>query len=176
MDLVSAKRAVELQDDNIRAMAAKEGLSVEEMLFTLMRDTPELFGAMQDWDDVQNVCTAAIRELMPFSSCREIYELVLHVVKLYDTQVITVLRIFSDVRRLAFFVNEMIETMLEVGPYKQAIEAEVAKFSSESDRIAVRGLVLRRITSAEVREILVHDKARFFKAEIKRSVPESDRD
>lgn len=170
MDFVSAGRAKELQQENILAQAHKQGIPTEEVLFSLMRYTPELFGAMQDWEDIQNICTAAIRELEPYISFRQIYDLVMHVVKLYDTHVITVLRVFSDVKRLAYFINEMIETMLEVPAYAEAIEQQVSLLTNgEKDKVASRGFVLRRITSPEVREVLLNDKAKFFKAEIKRS-------
>ncbi len=80
------------------------------------------------------------------------------------------LRAFSDVKRLAFFVNEMVETLLEVPAYSAMIDQQVFAFTNgDKDRIVARGFVLRRITSTEVRALLMKDKGKFFKAEIMRS-------
>ena len=106
-----------------------------------MRETPEVCGAMQDWDDIPNICIAVLRELKAFLPFQQAHDRVLHVIKLYDTQVITVLRAFSDVKRLAFFVNEMVETLLEVPAYSAMIDQQV----------------------------FMNDKGKFFKAEILRS-------
>lgn len=163
-------RSKKLQPENVRTTALKLGLSEEKIIFSYMRETPEVCGAMQDWDDIPNICIAVIRELKAFFTFQQAHDRVLHVIKLYVTQVITVLRAFSDVKRLAFFVNEMIETLLEVPAYSAMIDQQVFAFTNgDRDRIVARGFVLRRITSTEVRALLMKDKGKFFKAEIMRS-------
>ena len=64
---------------------------------------------MSDWDDIRSISLAVMHELRPYQSYQDIYVFVMRVVNLYDTQIISVLRTFSDVRRLAYFVHEMIE-------------------------------------------------------------------
>ena len=152
-----------LQEENVRMIADKRGLSVEEALFSMMKTQPFMFGATSDWEDIRPICIAVIRELLPYKSCEEIYHFVLRVVTLYDTEVITVLRVFSDVRRLAYFVNEMIESLLEIPSYCDFI---VHKYGADpTDKIMLRGLVLKRITSEGVQEIFLEDTSRFFRAE-----------
>lgn len=170
---ISTKRWKELEPENIRAIAKERGISEEDAVFSLMRDVPAMFAIMQDWDDMRTISTAVIRELKPYMSFRNIYAFVMRVVNLYDTQVISVLRIptESDVKRLAYFVNEMVESMLEVRPYYEHVERIVADESGQADRIIMRGYVLRQITSSQVRDILVGDMAHFFRAEIIRTEP-----
>lgn len=153
----------ELKDENVRALAKSRGITEEQALFSLMKKCPALFGAMQDWDDVKPICIAVMRELKGYLPFRDIFEIVLRVLNYYDTQVICVLRVFSDVQRLAYFVNEMIESMLEVAGYAAAVKKEFSLHSQ--DRLIMRGIVLKRITSVEVQKTLINDKMKFFKAE-----------
>ena len=170
MNSAISTRSKKLQPEYVRTTSLKLGLSEEEIIFSYMRETPEVCGAMQDWDDIPNICIAVLRELKALLTFQQAHDQVLHVIKLYDTQVITVLRAFSDVKRLAFFVNEIVETLLEVPAYSAMIDQQVFAFTNgDKDRIVARGFVLRRITSTEVRALLMKDKGKFFKAEIMRS-------
>ena len=156
MESANNKYAEQLQQESVLFMSRQQGIPEEEIIFGLMRSTPEVVGAMQDWDDIQNICIAVIRELKPYVSFRQIYDLVNRVVRLYDTQIITVLRVYSDVKRLAYFINEMIEVMLETPAYCAHVEQTVRSFTGEKDdRVAARGVVLRRITSPEVRKLFI---------------------
>ena len=92
-----------------------------------------------------------------------IYVFVMRVVNLYDTQIISVLRTFSDVRRLAYFVHEMIEGLLEIPLYQTNLAKEYGV--SPDDKIILRGIVLNRITSPEVRKLFQDDRDRYFRAE-----------
>lgn len=65
-----------------------------------------------------------MHELRPYQSYQDIYVFVMRVVNLYDTQIISVLRTFSDVRRLAYFVHEMIEGLLEIPLYQTNLAKE----------------------------------------------------
>lgn len=59
-------RSKKLQPENVRTTALKLGLSEEKIIFSYKRETPEVCGAMQDWDDIPNICIAVIRELKAF--------------------------------------------------------------------------------------------------------------
>ena len=136
-------RSKKLQPENVRTTALKLGLSEEEIIFSYMRETPEVCGAMQDWDDIPNICIAVLRELKAFLTFQQAHDRVLHVIKLY---------------------------LLEVPAYSAMIDQQVFAFTNgDKDRIVARGFVLRRITSTEVRALLMKDKGKFFKAEIMRS-------
>ncbi len=89
MNSAISTRSKKLQPENVRTTALKLGLSEEEIIFSYMRETPEVCGAMQDWDDIPNICIAVIRELKAFLIFQQAHDRVLHVIKLYDTQVIT---------------------------------------------------------------------------------------
>ena len=91
------------------------------------------------------------------------FRLVLQKVHEYDTQVICVIRAFSDVRRLAYFVNEMVETLLENNGYRRMILKTYDL--DERERLVMRGIVLNRITTAEIREVLLSDRCRYFETE-----------
>ena len=157
------KRKKELRPEAVEALARERGITPEEAVFSLMKTSPSLFGALSDWDDVRTITIAAIRELRPFLSYADIYTLMLRVIDLYDTQVISVLRVFSDVKRLAYFVNEMIEQLGDIPDYRSAVCSTYDL--SPDNRLAVRGVILKRITSPEVRQVLLEDRGRYFKAE-----------
>ena len=164
LEYMSVKRRKELEPAKVREMAAQLGLTEEETVFSLMKRHPALFGAMNDWDDIRNITIAVIRELKGCVSYREIYEMILRVVDLYDTQVISVLRVFSDVKRLAYFVNEMIESMLEMPDYRDKLTAQYGL--TTADKLALRGIVLERITNQGVRDVFMKDRCRYFSAEV----------
>lgn len=170
---LNVKRQKELKPENIEKIVASKKISQEEAVFGLMRDVPALFGAMSDWDDISNISIAVIGQLKHFMSYEDCYKLVLRVVTLYDVNVVTIVRSFSDVRRLAYFVNEMIESMLEVPEYAAYIQKEVAEKFNTNDHTLSRGVVLRKITREAVQTLLVNDKERFFKAELMRTANES---
>ena len=120
-DTIPARFKEKLSDEAIQEVVKQRGITEEEAIFNLMKNQPTMYGAMSDWDDIRNISMAVIKELRPYRSCREAYEFVMNVVTLYDTRVISVLRVFSDVRRLAIFVHEMIESLLEIPQYRRAI-------------------------------------------------------
>lgn len=152
-----------LSEDAIKALAEERGISEEEAIFHWMKNQPTMYGAMSDWDDIRNISIAVIRELRPYRSCSEVYEFVMNVVTLYDTRVISVLRVFSDVRRLAIFVHEMIESLLEVPQYRRGI---INLYHVDAnDQILLRGIVLKRITREPVQTLFEEDRNRFFRAE-----------
>ena len=160
---LSDKRKKDLSTAAVEALASERGITVEEAVFTRMKTSPSLFGALSDWDDVRTITIDAIRELRPFLPYADIYAILLRVIDLYDTQVISVLRVFSDVRRLAYFVNEIVEQLNDVVPYREAV---VSFYGLDpSNRLAVRGAILKRITSPELRTLLLNDRGRYFKAE-----------
>ncbi|WP_443744410.1 hypothetical protein [Sutterella sp.] len=144
-------------------LARRRGITEEEALFSIMRKQPSFYGALSDWDEFEPITIAVIREMKPYMTYAQISESLTRVVTLYDTQVISVLRVFSDVKRLAYFINEMIETLLEIDDYRRVLLAEYGL--DEADYIAARGLVLKRITSEDVQTLLFTDRNRFFRAE-----------
>lgn len=160
---LTSKRIRELEEGNIRTIAHTRGISEEEALFSLMKSQPCMFGAMSDWDDIRSISLAVMHELRPYQSSQDIYVFVMRVVNLYDTQIISVLRTFSDVRRLAYFVHEMIEGLLEIPLYQTNLAKEYGV--SPDDKIILRGIVLNRITSPEVRKLFQDDRSRYFRAE-----------
>ncbi|MDO4937149.1 MAG: hypothetical protein Q4E62_04460 [Sutterellaceae bacterium] len=166
---LTAEMKKALKPEAVRALAQSRGISEEEAVFGLLKRFPALFGAMSDWDDVRPITISVIRELKSCLSYKDILLMVLRVLNLYDTQVISVLRVFSDVKRLAYFVNEMIESMLEVNEYADAI-AQGYEITADN-RVALRGIVLKRITSDEVQKVFLNDKSRFFRAEAYCAMP-----
>lgn len=162
-DTMPARLKAQLKDEAIQAFAQDRGITEEEAIFNLMKNQPTMYGAMSDWDDIRNISIAVIRELRPYRSCREVYEFVMNVVTLYDTRVISVLRVFSDVRRLAIFVHEMIESLLEIPQYRRGI---IDQYQADAnDQILLRGIVLKRITREPVQTLFEEDRNRFFRAE-----------
>lgn len=152
-----------IRDEDVLALARARGETAEEALFRMMRKCPAAFGATCDWEDFGSISIAVMRELKPYKTYQAVYNLVLRVFQLYDTQVISVLRVFSDVERLAYFVNEMIETMLEVSHYRDALSVEYGV--DTANKIALRGIVLFRITSVGVRNVFKCENKAFFRAE-----------
>lgn len=152
-----------IRDEDVLALARARGETAEEALFRMMRKCPVAFGATCDWEDFGSISIAVMRELKPYKTYQAVYNLVLRVFQLYDTQVISVLRVFSDVERLAYFVNEMIETMLEVSHYRDALSVEYGV--DTANKIALRGIVLFRITSVGVRNVFKCENKAFFRAE-----------
>lgn len=162
-DYVTPRLEAALRPEKIDAEAARRHLPAEELVFNLMKGNPALFGAMSDWDDIGLICIGVMRELKPFMSYVDMFRLVLQKVHEYDTQVICVIRAFSDVRRLAYFVNEMVETLLENDGYRRMILKTYDL--DERERLVMRGIVLNRITTAEIREVLLSDRCRYFETE-----------
>lgn len=166
-DTIPARFKEKLSDEAIQEVVKQRGITEEEAIFNLMKNQPTMYGAMSDWDDIRNISMAVIKELRPYRSCREAYEFVMNVVTLYDTRVISVLRVFSDVRRLAIFVHEMIESLLEIPQYRRAIIEQ--HHVDANDQILLRGIVLKRITREPVLTLFQEDRNHFFRAEVFRA-------
>lgn len=152
--------------DNAKVVqtARERGCTEEEVVFSIIKRYPALFGALNDWDDIRPITLCVIRELMPFMTFEKVFNTILTVLTLYDTQVISVCRAYSDVKRLAYFVNEMIETLLEVDGYERSL---IEQYETGNDnRVVLRGIVLKRITGSEVQKLFLNDQSRFFKAEV----------
>lgn len=164
MKPLAKSMAAALEPTALAALAKERGVSEEEAVFGLLYRSPVLFGALSDWDDVRPIVISVIAELKPFLPWTKIYALALRVVSLYDTQVISVLRVYSDVKRLAYLVNEFVETMLEVGDYARFVSDAYAV--PADNRMLLRGAVIKRITNTEVQKIFLNDKSRFFRAEL----------
>lgn len=161
---ITASRRKELRTEAVEAVARERGIAVEDVIFGYMKTSPELFGALSDWDDVRNITISVIRELKHYMPYVDIYRTMLRIIDLYDTEVISVLRVYSDVRRLAYFVNEMVECLYETAAYREALAK--ATGLEPDNRIALRGEILIRITSREVRHVLLCDPGEYFKAEV----------
>lgn len=157
------KGAKRIETAEILKEAKKSGRPVEEVLYGRMKRNPYVYGATSDWPEIRPITIAVMRELKNYLPYQEIHDMVLYVIELYDTQVISVLRRYGDVHRLALFVNQMIESSLAVPSYEAALLREYKL--APTNRILLRGIVLRRIADPEVLNIFTADSSDFFRAE-----------
>lgn len=140
-----------LADDVISSRAKERNVSKEYVLMRVMKKyEAHMYGALSDWDEIEDISKAVLREVLPFKSCEEAYVFVMNVVIAYDTVVISVNRTFSDDRRLAYFVNEMIMQLLEIPEYAEKLAAE--EKVDPDDKMMMRGLVYYRIVDRPIRE------------------------
>lgn len=160
---VRRKGAKRIETAEILKEAKKRGRPVEEVLYGRMKRNPYVYGATSDWPEIRPITIAVMRELKNYLPYQEIHDMVLYVIELYDTQVISVLRRYGDVHRLALFVNQMIESSLAVPAYEAALLREYKL--APTNRILLRGIVLRRIADPEVLNIFTADSSDFFRAE-----------
>lgn len=161
--VVRRKGAKHIVADEILREAEKSGRPVEEVLYGRMKRNPYVYGATSDWPEIRPITIAVMRELKNYLPYQEIHDMVLYVIELYDTQVISVLRRYGDVHRLALFVNQMIESSLAVPAYEAALLEEYKL--APTNRILLRGIVLRRIAEPDVLRIFLTDSSDFFRAE-----------
>lgn len=156
--------AARINEATVRALAQRRKITEEEALFALMKNQAEINATLSDWDDVRSITVAVIRELKPYLDYWTIYLLVLRVMTLYSTHVISLYQSFSDVKRLALFLNEMLETCLENEDYAREVRRTCGNKDCE-DRVLMRGLVLTRIAPPEVMALFLENRPYFFKAE-----------
>ncbi len=163
---LTAKLAKELEPQIIVATVERLRIGEAEAVFRLKRNQPVVGAVSYDWADIPIISVAVIRELLPFLSYRDIYCKVLKVITLYVTEVISVHRTFTDMHRLALFINEMTEVMLEVSGFAQYIECIVLARTGCKERLIVRGLVMCAIARKEVRDALTKRHPGYFREEI----------
>lgn len=163
---LTAKLAKELEPQIIVATVERLRIGEAEAVFRLKSNQPVVGAVSYDWADIPIISVAVIRELLPFLSYRDIYCKVLKVITLYDTEVISVHRTFTDMHRLALFINEMTEVMLEVSGFAQYIECIVLARTGCKERLIVRGLVMCAIARKEVRDALTKRHPGYFREEI----------
>ncbi len=163
---LTAKLVKELEPQSIAATAERLRIGEAEAVFRLMRNQPVVGAASYDWADIPIISMAVIRELLPFMSYREVYCKVLKVITLYDTEVISIYRSFTHMHRLALFVNEMTEVMLEVPGFAQYVQSIAKARTGCTERLIVRGLVMCAIARKEVRDALTNRHPGYFRDEI----------
>lgn len=160
---MSASLQAKLTDEAVAELAEKKHWREDQALFSLMRNTPTMYGATSDWNEIEDICKSVIREIRPYYSCRECYEFIMNIVDAYDTIVISIHRDYTDVRRLAYFVNEMLEQMIQITPYAEAIAKEYG-IDPDLHRL-MRGLIYYRIVEEPVRDVFLRDPDLFFYSE-----------
>lgn len=134
----------------IEAKMKQNHLPAEENIMFVVTDSPYMRGASADWPDIRKVCLNALRDMVPALSYRECYQIVIDTVQLYDTQIVSVHRAIPDRKRLAYFLSELISRMVTAPAYLSRVRNEVFGGEFEPDETTLRGIILRRIATADV--------------------------
>ena len=97
-----------LSPEGIAESMARSHITEAESILVVLNDNCYMQAASEDWPDVKEISLNFIRELLPFTSCRETYDIVARTAQLYSTEVISTRRSIPERKRLAYFVSQLL--------------------------------------------------------------------
>lgn len=155
-----------LSPEGIAESLGRGKLSEAECVLVTLNDNCYMQAASEDWPDVKEVSLNFIRELLPFTSCREVYDAVARTAQLYSTEVICTHRSVPERKRLAYFIAQLLGVMLQHEAYKaNFIKTTFEDNASTIDLPVIRGMLLEKLAPPETIDVC----ATYFRTELLRT-------
>lgn len=154
-----------LSPEGIAENMARSHITEAESILVVLNDNCYMQAASEDWPDVKEISLNFIRELLPFTSCRETYDIVARTAQLYSTEVISTRRSIPERKRLAYFVSQLLGQMLKCEPYMKHLVATDLDGNQSLDMPVVRGILLGKIAPCDSIDVC----GRYFRTEMLRA-------
>ena len=153
---ITPTKLSQLTQEHVDAECAHRNKKPESVIFDLLYEAPAVMWVAYDWDSVRYITQRAIAVMIKTHTYLEAYRAMLGILSLYESVLANYVAPIEPIKRLAIFVNEVAETLLEDEPLKTRIAEE----------FFVRGKMIALITSPSCRKLLLDATDRYFFSEL----------
>lgn len=161
---ITPTKLSQLTQEHVDAECAHRNKKPESVIFDLLYESPAVMWVAYDWDSVRYITQRAIAVMIKTHTYLEAYRVMLGILSLYESVLANYVAPVEPIKRLAIFVNEVAETLLEDEPLKTRIAEDL--HWDRTDKFFVRGKMIALITSPSCRKLLLDATDRYFFSEL----------
>ena len=154
-----------LSPEGIADNTARSHITEAEWILVVLNDNCYMQAASEDWPDVKEISLNFIRELLPFTSGKAVYDIVAHTVQLYGTEVISTHRSIPERKRLAYFISQLVAQLMKCPEYMKHVMATVFEGNESVETPVVEGVLVEKLAPSDAIDVC----GRYFRSKLLRA-------